>query len=94
MLKGFLANIKLIIRITIFVSAYEKNCNKTFVDEKKDCKKVWLCPFYCYFCITDVLSNQLHHGMVHKQCCYDTRFALLSRGDIHGRDVKLFCKSK
>ena len=39
MLKGFLANIKLITRITIFVSAYEKNCNKTFVDEKKIAKK-------------------------------------------------------
>ena len=40
MLKGFLANIKLITRITIFVSAYEKNCNKTFVDEKKIAKSV------------------------------------------------------
>lgn len=94
MLKGFLANIKLIIRITILVSTHRKNCDNSFVDEKKIAKKCGYVLFYCYFCITDVLSNQLHHGMVHKQCCYDTRFALLSRGDIHGRDVKLFCKSK
>lgn len=51
MLKGFLANIKLIIRITIFVSAYEKNCNKTFVDEKKIAKKCGYVLFIVIFAL-------------------------------------------
>lgn len=51
MLKGFLANIKLITRITIFVSAYEKNCNKTLVDEKNIAKKCGYVLFIVIFAL-------------------------------------------
>ena len=51
MLKGFLANIKLIIRITIFVSTHRKNCDNSFVDEKKIAKKCGYVLFIVIFAL-------------------------------------------
>nr|DAK98343.1 MAG TPA: hypothetical protein [Caudoviricetes sp.] len=87
MLKGFLANIKLITRITIFVSAYEKNCNKTFVDEKKRLQKSVVMSFlllFLHYRRLELLSvpwegaASYHHSV---------QFLLLSRDYLHRRDV-------
>lgn len=51
MLKGFLANIKLITRITIFVSTYEKFAIKHSLMKKKIAKKCGYVLFIVIFAL-------------------------------------------